>query len=138
DKYIGDCVMALFGAPVPADDDVERALAAAANMQREVVNLNRSRHQRGLPEFHIGIGIHTGLAVVGNIGSEQRMQYTAVGDTVNVAARVASTAAPGQILVSDDVCAAAAHGSSFKPLGEVKLKGREQKLNIYSVPCRTA
>lgn len=134
DKYIGDCVMALFGAPVPAGDDVERGLAAAADMQREVVKLNRSRRQRGLPEFRIGVGIHTGLAVVGNIGSDQRMQYTAVGDTVNVAARLVNYAAPGQVIVSESVRAVAANRSRFQYLSEVELKGRQQKLNIYSVP----
>lgn len=134
DKYIGDCVMALFGAPVPAEDDVERALAAAANMQREVVNLNRSRRQRGLAEIGVGIGIHTGPAVVGNIGSEQRMQYTAIGDTVNVASRLVNQAAPGQVIVSESIRAVAFHRNLFQYLSEVELKGRQQKLNLYSVP----
>jgi adenylate cyclase len=134
DKYIGDCVMALFGAPVPAEDDIERCLASAANMQREVVNLNRSRRQRGLAEIGVGIGIHTGLAVVGNIGSEQRMQYTAIGDTVNVASRLVDHAAPGQVIVSESVRAVAFHRDLFQHLSEVELKGRQQKLNIYSVP----
>ena len=80
DKFIGDCVMALFGAPVPAAGDVQRAVEAAINMQREASRLNT--------QIRIGVGIHTGLAVVGNIGSSQRMQYTAIGDTVNVAARL--------------------------------------------------
>ncbi len=133
DKYIGDCVMALFGAPVPADDDVERSLIAAANMQREVMRLNVSRRQRGLAEIRIGVGIHTGLAVVGNIGSEQRMQYTAVGDTVNVAARLVNQAAPGQVIVSESIRAAAGDRGGFHHLGEVELTGRQQKLNIYSL-----
>jgi class 3 adenylate cyclase len=126
--------MALFGAPLPAEDDVERALAAAAAMQREVVKLNWSRRQREVPEIRIGVGIHTGLAVVGNIGSEQRMQYTAIGDTVNVAARLVSRAAAGQVIVSESVRAVAADRDRFQYLAEVELKGREQKLNIYSVP----
>ena len=92
DKYIGDCVMALFGAPVPAPDDLQRAVEAAINMQREAARLNS--------QIRIGVGLHTGRAVVGNIGSAQRMQYTAIGDTVNVAARLVNIAAPGQILVS--------------------------------------
>jgi adenylate cyclase len=134
DKYIGDCVMALFGAPVPAEGDVDRGIAAAVNMQREVVHLNQSRMQRGLPEIRIGIGIHTGPAVVGNIGSEQRMQYTAIGDTVNVASRLVNHAGPGQVIVSESVREVAAHGNRFQYLSEVELKGRRQKLNIYSVP----
>jgi adenylate cyclase len=123
DKYIGDCVMALFGAPVPAEGDVQRAVDAAIHMQREVARLNA--------KIRIGIGIHTGPAVVGNIGSEQRMQYTAIGDTVNVAARLVRIAEPGQVIVSEDVRNSAE--GSFQPLGEVELKGRQGKMNIYSL-----
>jgi len=118
DKYIGDCVMALFGAPVPAHDDVQRAVQAAIQMQRATT-------------VPIGVGLHTGHAVVGNIGSAQRMQYTAIGDTVNVAARLVSRAAPGQIIVSEDVYDLAQ--GSFVPLGEVELKGRKGKMNVFSL-----
>jgi len=134
DKYIGDCVMALFGAPVPAPDDIERGVRAAIDMQQKAALMNRDRRARGLREVKIGVGLHAGPAVVGNIGSAQRMQYTAIGDTVNVASRVAAVAAPDQVLVSEDVRAGTVKGDSFQPLGEVKLKGREQKVNIYSVP----
>ncbi len=123
DKYIGDCVMALFGAPVPAADDAQRAVQAAINMQREAARLNN--------QIQIGVGIHTGRAVVGNIGSAQRMQYTAIGDTVNVAARLVHIAAPGQIIVSEDIRNLAS--GFFEPLGEVELKGRQQKMTIYSL-----
>jgi adenylate cyclase len=125
DKYIGDCVMALFGAPVPAADDVQRAVDAAIKMQRQAAKLNTH-----LP---IGVGLHTGRAVVGNIGSSQRMQYTAIGDAVNVAARLVSIASPGQIIVSEDIRNQAT--GSFDLLGEVELKGRRQKMNIYSLEC---
>jgi adenylate cyclase len=123
DKYIGDCVMALFGAPVPAADDVQRAVEAAINMQREAARLNN--------QIRIGVGIHTGRAVVGNIGSAQRMQYTAIGDTVNVAARLVHIAAPGQIIVSEDIRNLAS--AFFEPLGEVELKGRRQKMTVYAL-----
>jgi adenylate cyclase len=123
DKYIGDCVMALFGAPVPAEDDVQRAVEAAINMQREAARLNT--------RIQIGVGLHTGRAVVGNIGSQQRMQYTAIGDTVNVAARLVSLASPGQIIVSEDIRQSAF--GFFEPLGEVELKGRQQKMSAYSL-----
>ena len=118
DKYIGDCVMALFGAPVPAADDVQRAVQAAIDMQRAAT-------------IPIGVGLLTGPAVVGNIGSSQRMQYTAIGDTVNVAARLVSLAAPGQIIVSEDVRNLTE--GSFEPLGEVELKGRHRKMNVFSL-----
>jgi adenylate cyclase len=116
--------MALFGAPVPADDDVQRAVEAAINMQREAARLNN--------QIRIGFGLHTGLAVVGNIGSSQRMQCTAIGDAVNVAARLVRIAAPGQIIVSEDIRNSAS--SFFEPLGEVELKRRRQKMNVYSLP----
>jgi len=118
DKYIGDCVMALFGAPVPAPDDLQRAVRAAIQMQRATT-------------IPIGVGLHTGPAVIGNIGSSQRMQYTAIGDTVNVAARLVSLAAPGQIIVSEDVRNLAE--GSFAPLGEVELKGRHRKMTVFSL-----
>jgi adenylate cyclase len=118
DKYIGDCVMALFGAPVPAADDVQRAVQAAIDMQRAAT-------------IPIGVGLLTGPAVVGNIGSSQRMQYTAIGDTVNVAARLVSLAAPGQIIVSEDIRNQAE--AFFEPLGEVELKGRHRKMNVFSL-----
>jgi adenylate cyclase len=123
DKYIGDCVMALFGAPVPAADDVQRAVEAAIQMQRMTAQLNT--------QIRIGVGLHTGHAVVGNIGSSQRMQYTAIGDTVNVAARLVSLAAPGQVIVSEEIRNLAQ--GSFQPLGEVELKGRRQRMSVYSL-----
>ena len=133
DKYIGDCVMALFGAPVPADDDLVRGLGAARNIQREVARMNASRRRRGLTEIQVGVGLHTGPAVVGNIGSAHRMQYTAIGDTVNVAARLVGKAAAGQVIVSQEVRSAAPSGVEFGYLGEVDLKGREKRLKIYSL-----
>jgi adenylate cyclase len=134
DKYIGDCVMALFGAPVPMDDHASRAILTATDMQREVARLNEVRRANGLVEIEIGVGVHTGLAVIGNIGSEQRMQYTAIGDTVNVASRVADKAPPGHVVVSEDVRAAVSDHDSFVSLGQVELKGRQQRLTLYSVP----
>src|SRR5260370_42480070 len=115
--------MCMYGAPASAEGDVQRAGDAAIHMQREVARLNA--------KIRIGVGIHTGRAVVGNIGSEQRMQYTAIGDTVNVAARLVRLAEPGQVIVSEDVRNAAA--GSVQPLGEVELKGRQGKLNTYSL-----
>ena len=136
DKYIGDCVMALFGAPVPASDDAERAVRAAVAMQRRVLELSRSRAGRGLAEIQIGIGVHTGDAVVGNIGSTQRMQYTAIGDTVNLAARLVSHAASGQIVISSACFSSVSDFSLCESLGDVQFKGLDRKSDIYSVPWR--
>ncbi len=132
DKFIGDCIMALFGAPLECENSVEQALGAAIAMQRESARLNASRAARNLPETRIGIGLHTGPAVVGNIGSSDRVQYTAIGDTVNVASRLVSRAAPDQIIVSEDVRRALPSPGNVEYLGEEELKGRQHKLNIYS------
>jgi len=132
DKFIGDCIMALFGAPDQAESAPQDALMAAIRMQREVELLNQDRVARGAAPIAIGIGIHTGPAVVGNIGSSDRVQYTAIGDSVNIAARLVSKAAPAQIIVSETVRTLLDGASAFEPLGEVELKGRTGKLNIYS------
>ena len=132
DKFIGDCIMALFGAPVPSAAAARDGLQAAIRMQRQMELLNLSRKRRNAPLFQIGIGLHCGPAVVGNIGSDNRVQYTAIGDTVNVAARLTSKAAASQIIVSEDVRACIPDVNRFEALGEVALKGRATKTNIYS------
>ena len=132
DKFIGDCVMALFGAPVPSARSADDALAAAIAMQKRAMQLNAHRAALGLREFHIGIGLHTGPAVVGNIGSADRVQYTAIGDTVNVASRLVSRAEPGRIIVSEDFRNALSAPGELGLIGEAELKGRQSRLNIYS------
>jgi adenylate cyclase len=134
DKYIGDCVMALFGVPSPSANDAERALSAAIRMQQAAAGMNAARTRRGQVPIRIGVGLHSGRAVVGNIGSEHRMQYTAVGDAVNVAARLVSSAESGQIVISGESLEAVRRPETLDHLGEVQLKGRDQKVEIYSVP----
>jgi adenylate cyclase len=131
DKFIGDCIMALFGAPVATETSVEDAVKAAVGMQMQMELLNRSRLERGLNPFSIGIGLHHGDAVVGNIGSADRVQYTAIGDTINVAARLVSKAAGGEIIVSDAIRQKMPAAVSFDALGEVDLKGRASKMGIF-------
>ena len=139
DKFIGDCIMALFGAPQESSNPAAEAVQAAIQMQSAMAELNLSRLARNLPQFEVGIGIHVGQAVVGNIGSADRVQYTAIGDTVNVAARLVGKAAPGQILVSDAVQAALPNGAyQFTGLGELDLKGRTARLPVFSVEAKSA
>lgn len=133
DKFIGDCIMALFGAPVVSQKSADEALAAAVAMQRKASELNAKREAAGLSEIHIGIGLHTGPAVVGNIGSAERVQYTAIGDTVNVASRLVSRAEPDRILVSDDFRKAVSGTEQLQLIGEAELKGRQNRINIYWV-----
>lgn len=133
DKFIGDCVMALFGAPIPSERSPRNALVAAVRMQQQVARLGEERVQRGLAPIRIGIGLHHGPAVVGNIGSTERMQYTAIGDTVNVAARLVSRAEPGQILISETMYKAAGASDLFHDLGQMSVKGRDAQVRVYSV-----
>lgn len=133
DKFIGDCIMALFGAPLPSSHSADDALRAAIAMQRAAHQISLRRSGLGLRETRIGIGLHTGPAVVGNIGSADRVQYTAIGDTVNVASRLVSRAEPNQIIASDSFRQALTNAHCLDFLGEAELKGRQSKLGIYSV-----
>ena len=133
DKFIGDCIMALFGAPLRSERSADDALTAAIQMQRAALDFNARRSAFGLKEIHIGVGLHTGPAVVGNIGSAERVQYTAIGDTVNVASRLVSQAGPDQIVVSESFRQALSAADQLELLGETELKGRQNRLNIYSV-----
>ncbi|MGH9810869.1 MAG: adenylate/guanylate cyclase domain-containing protein, partial [Terriglobia bacterium] len=103
DKFIGDAVMAQWGAPLGDPDDPDRALAAALSMMMALDRLNDAWRAKGQPELQMGIGINTGEAFAGNIGSERRLEYTVIGDTVNTASRLCGVAKPGEILVSDSL-----------------------------------
>ncbi len=101
DKFIGDAIMALWGAPIPHEDDADRAVSAAIGMQRSLVALNEKWKSEGRPTIGVGIGINYGEAFAGNIGSHLRLEYTVIGDAVNVASRLCSNADGGEILISD-------------------------------------
>lgn len=136
DKFIGDGMMVFFGAPMEDPDHAKNAVRAALAMRREMQELTgKFRLEKNL-ELRIGIGIHTGPAVVGNIGSSQRMQYTAIGDTVNLAARLESATKDFgvDVLLSQDAKLAAS-GSEFQfhALDEISVKGRETKVMVYRV-----
>src|SRR5256884_5181412 len=92
DKYLGDGLMALFGAPTVTPNDASNALSTAVAMQRRLIGINLELREEGFPEIGIGIGLHTGEVTVGYIGSERRSEYTAIGDTVNTASRLESNA----------------------------------------------
>jgi len=131
DKFIGDCVMAVFR----DDDGVERALAAAEDMHSFVEsNLPRWKEAYAF-NVELGIGIATGDVLIGNLGSETRMEYTVIGDAVNVAARLEALAAPKQTLTTGDVVKEAAGGGQFefKSLGEHSLRGKAQAVEVFEV-----
>lgn len=133
DKYLGDGLMALFGAPFALHNDAEAAVRAAVDMQKSLAELNESS---GRAALNIGIGIHTGEAVVGFLGTERRMDYTAIGDTVNVASRLTSQAGPGQIVISAATHAQLCREISCCPLPAMKLKGRTEMIDVHEVLWR--
>jgi adenylate cyclase len=133
DKYLGDGLMALFGAPTATPDDANNALNAAVAMQRRVLGINVELSNEGLPEIGVGMGLHTGEVVVGYIGSERRSEYTAIGDAVNTCSRLESNAKGGEILMSDATAKAARSRYKLKPREPITVKNREQPVVLWEV-----
>ncbi|HYL97361.1 MAG TPA: adenylate/guanylate cyclase domain-containing protein, partial [Blastocatellia bacterium] len=133
DKYIGDGLMALFGVPYQSDNPAGRAVQAAIAMQTAMAKLNQDLSQAGLPDIAIGIGINTGNVTVGYIGSDQRTDYTAIGDAVNLAARLEKQAGPGQILISRSTFEVLKESVPTKLFGEIKVKGKKESVQVYEV-----
>ncbi len=138
DKYIGDGLMALFGAPTATPSDATNAVTTAVVMQQQLRRINVDLLSTGLQEIAIGIGLHTGVATVGYIGSERRTEYTAIGDTVNLAARLEQNAKGGQILLSDAVTRAAQCAYALKEHAPLTVKNRVQPVRVYEVDWQQA
>jgi adenylate cyclase len=132
-EYIGDEIMAYFGAPIECVDHASRAVDVALKMKEEIRLLRKRWKTEGSPVFSIGIGIATGPAIAGNIGSTKQMKYTVIGDTVNLACRLCSHADPGQILVSLETHRAAGEASNANPLGTATLKGLSRPVELYEI-----
>lgn len=133
DKFIGDAAMAIFNAPLLLEDHPMKAVEAAWAMKEGSAALEKKLTERFGFGVKFGIGIHTGPAVFGNIGSKSRMDYTAIGDTVNTSARLESNAKPGQIILSEAVYEVVKDRISAISLGEIKVKGKEQGITIYEL-----
>lgn len=133
DKFIGDCVMAVWGPPKPNPDDPARALRAALEMQNEVAALNARRAAAGKPPIEVGIGVNTGMAVVGYMGSAERHEFTAIGDSVNVAARLCGLARGGEVLATEDTVRQAGGGFSTQALPISQVKGKEKGVQTFRV-----
>jgi len=134
DKFIGDAVMALFGAPMRGPDDAERAVRCAMLMQQKTKEFSEARRAVGRSPIEVGIGLHTGEAVVGVIGSTKRLEYTAVGDTVNVASRLCSVAGAAEIVLSDVTLKKAGAGSfAAEALPPLQVKGRAALLTTFRI-----
>lgn len=133
DKFIGDAMMAVFGAPTRHSDDPLRAVRTAIAMQRALVELNEERDRRGAEAIYIGVGIATGDVVAGNIGSEKRMEYSVIGDEVNLAARIQSKSGKEKILICPETFKAVQGEIKTIPLEPVMLKGKSHPVQIYEV-----
>jgi adenylate cyclase len=134
DKFIGDAVMAFFGAPLPQDDHADRAVLTGLMLQRMVNDWNVERARIDLPPVLVRVGINSGLAVVGNVGTEKRVDYTVLGTSVNIASRLESgVAKPGQLVISQNTMDRIIGSFETEPLGEFALKGLQQKMPVYAV-----
>ena len=131
DKFIGDATMAVFNAPVDLDDYVYKAVCAAYDMRKGAEILEKKLTEQFGNSVQFGIGVNCGPAIVGNIGSVKRMDYTAIGDTVNTAARLESNAKRGEILISDAVYERIKDRIDAEPVGELSLKGKATKILTY-------
>lgn len=133
DKYIGDGLMALFGAPTVGEEDALNAVKAAVTMQKRLAKLNEELRIEGYGQISIGIGLHTGEATIGYIGSDKRSEYTAIGDTVNLASRLESNAGGGQILMSEATAAASGNLIPVNQREPLTVKNRVQPVNVLEV-----
>lgn len=137
DKYMGDCIMAFWNAPLPCDNHAEMAVKSAIEIEEKTNELRERYSEQGLPPINVGTGINTGTCIVGNMGSESRFDYSVIGDAVNLAARLEATAARGDYLEYKTIY------SSFtmeklttinsRPIGQIKVKGKEEMIDIYTM-----
>ncbi len=134
DKYIGDAIMAVFGTPYAHEDDPLRAVKTAIDMQKALTALNQKWEQEGKGRrLAVGCGIATGPVVAGSMGSEKRLEYTVIGDTVNLASRIEGLTKGGQILICDRTYSAVQDTVAIKPLDKVYVKGKKEPQQIYEV-----
>jgi adenylate cyclase len=135
DKFAGDAVMALFGVPARSDDQATRAIRSAVAMQRRLAELNAEGWPGGVSRLEAGIGINSGPMIAGTVGGAGRLEYTVIGDAINVAQRLESQAAGGEILASAATVEQAGWDGA-EPAGERLLKGRTEPVRVFRIPCR--
>ncbi|HEY7168044.1 MAG TPA: adenylate/guanylate cyclase domain-containing protein [Candidatus Binatia bacterium] len=133
DKFLGDAIMAVFGAPLPQEDHAVRAIRTAIAMQAGIRELSARRAQEGKEPIAVGIGVSAGEAIAGSVGTENRMEYTVIGDRVNLAARLEANASPGQILISQWTYEKVDKLVNARSLGYFKVKGKEEEVEVYEV-----
>ncbi|MBP5747109.1 MAG: adenylate/guanylate cyclase domain-containing protein, partial [Treponema sp.] len=131
-KYIGDAVMALFGAPLPSSTQAKDAYLAAVDMRTALSQMNKGFAEKGMPEIHFGIGLHSGPVLAGNIGASSRMEYTVIGDTVNTASRIEGLCKTYKtdLLVSETTARLLETELDF--VDESEIRGRKEKVKLYT------
>jgi class 3 adenylate cyclase len=133
DKFLGDGVMCIFGAPIARPDHAIQAVRTAIDMQAGIAELSARFVREGRTPIAVGIGVSAGEVVAGTVGSEDRMEYTAIGDSVNLAARLESNAKPGQILISERTFEMVKGQIPAKAMGAIRVKGKEEEVGVYEV-----
>lgn len=133
DKFVGDEIIGLFGAPIPLEDSPYKAVACAIDMLAGLEELNRTRAAENQDPIRIGIGINTGVVITGAIGSTRALQYTAIGDPMNVASRLVNIAKPGQIIISGSTYDRVARRIHAAELPPVRVKGKAEEQRVYEV-----
>jgi len=133
DKFIGDCVMAVFSAPFQTPEDAANAVKAAVAQQKKILELAEKWKAQGKRPFTVGMGINTGDVVMGNLGSSSRMNYTVIGDNVNLAARLYNVAKAGEIIISDYTYQEVKEFVVADELEPVTVKGKKDPIRIYNI-----
>ena len=133
DEFVGDGILAIFGAPLARPDDARRAVACAAAMQAAIVGLNECNESEGLPHLEMGVAVHTGEVIVGNIGSERRAKYGVVGSAVNRAGRIESFTVGGQVLISDAALREAGEGVRVGARLAIDAKGTREPIVVFDL-----
>ena len=134
DKFMGDCIMAFWNAPINTPNHAQLAVKTAIQMQKELKKLNKQLSKEKLPNINIGIGINTGEALVGNMGSDQRFDYSVIGDDVNLASRLESSSKTlGSTLVIGEKTRKQCKKGKFKSLGTIQVKGKTEHIKVFTI-----
>src|SRR5947199_2571519 len=133
DKFMGDAMLALWGAPIVHEDDADRAMQCALDQLTALEKLNRKWKAEGRPELGVGFGINFGEVFAGNIGSDRRLEYTVIGDAVNTASRLCATAGRNEVLISEPFYKALKTPSNVEALDPTQVKGRPTKGPVYRI-----
>ena len=138
DKFLGDGLMAIFGAPAPCEEHVLNALRCAARMQCAMKTLNEENYEKKLPALYAGIGVNSGEVMCGTFGSQHYREYTVIGDTVNIAARMEKFSLRGEVLLSDACHRAAGNSIEVEDTREIRVRGQKKAVRLHSLRAVTS